>query len=98
MNPSEQFLLGLLSVVDAMLGLPMETVAEAIPLRAEAKAALFSAKGSLATPLCLVRELERGAWGRGLGVIQAFGIEERTLAQLSLESVNRASKALEASR
>jgi EAL and modified HD-GYP domain-containing signal transduction protein len=98
LNSTEQFLLGLLSVVDAMLDLPIETVAEAMPLRAEAKAALLSAKGSLATPLCLVRELEAGIWVRGPGVAQTFGIEEHGISQLYLEAVDRTSKTLNASR
>jgi EAL and modified HD-GYP domain-containing signal transduction protein len=40
-NPTEQFLLGLLSLLDAMLQTPMESIAQALPLRAEAKAALL---------------------------------------------------------
>ena len=49
-NSTEQFMLGMLSLVDAVLQVPMETVVKALPLRMGAKAALLGEINPRATP------------------------------------------------
>lgn len=104
-NPTEQFMLGLLSLIDAMLEAPMESILKSLPLRAEAKAALLSATNSVAapinpaaTPLCLIRSLESGAWGSCLDAVNAFGINEKILTGLYLESTGWATDTITAGR
>jgi EAL and modified HD-GYP domain-containing signal transduction protein len=96
-NPTEQFMLGLLSVFDAVLEIPMETVAKELPLREEAKAALLGAENPAALPLRLIRSFESGAWGSCAGTSDSLGISEETLAQLYVESVQWATESLSSS-
>ena len=62
-NSTEQFMLGMLSLVDAVMQVPMETVVKSLPLRPDAKAALLGEINPASLPLCLVRSFENGAWG-----------------------------------
>jgi EAL and modified HD-GYP domain-containing signal transduction protein len=98
-NPTEQFLLGLLSLLDAMLETPMETIVRSLPLRAEAKAALLGAGAAnpAAIPLCLIRSFESGVWGP-CGDANPDEVSEETLARLYVESVQWAKDALVSSR
>jgi EAL and modified HD-GYP domain-containing signal transduction protein len=86
-NPTEQFLLGMLSALDAMLQTPMESIVQPLPLREEAKAALLGANNPAAVPLSLIRSFESGAWGKCACAAAAVGVSEETLARLYLEAV-----------
>jgi EAL and modified HD-GYP domain-containing signal transduction protein len=86
-NPTEQFMLGLLSLLDAMLQTPMELIVRSLPLREEAKAALLGTPNPAAVPLCLIRSFESGAWGSCASAADAVGVSEETLARLYFESV-----------
>jgi EAL and modified HD-GYP domain-containing signal transduction protein len=97
-NPTEQFMLGLLSLIHAMLEIPMESIANSLPLRAEAKAALLGAANPVAVPLCLIRSFEVGAWGTCSGTAMDLAISEETLARLYMESVQWANESLASSR
>lgn len=93
-SSSEQFMLGMLSLLDAMLDAPMETIVRALPLRPEAKAALTGAENPTAVPLNLIRSFEAGAWGRCTGTAEMLGVSEGTLTGLYLESVQWATESL----
>jgi EAL and modified HD-GYP domain-containing signal transduction protein len=97
-NPKEQFMLGLLSLLDAMLETPMEAIARSLPLRKEAKAALLGATNRVAVPLCLIRSFEQGAWGSCACVANDLKISEETLADLYVQSVKWATDSLASSR
>ena len=86
-NSTEQFMLGMLSLVDAVLQVPMETIVKSFPLRPDAKAALLGETNSASLPLCLVRSFENGAWGACLCDKQRINVSEETLATLYVESV-----------
>jgi len=93
-NPTEQFMLGMLSLLDAMLETPMESIVRSLPLRAEAKAALIAAENPTAVPLNLIRSFEAGAWGRCTGAAETLGVSEEMLTRLYLESVQWATASL----
>jgi EAL and modified HD-GYP domain-containing signal transduction protein len=97
-SPSEQFMLGLLSLLDAMLDVPMDTITDSLPLRKEAKAALRGATNQVAVPLCLIRSFEAGAWQVCTGTAAALDVREDTLARLYVESVQWATASLAASQ
>jgi EAL and modified HD-GYP domain-containing signal transduction protein len=97
-NPTEQFMLGLLSLLDAMLQTPMESIVQSMPLRAEAKAALLGATNPAAVPLCLIRNFESGAWGSCAVAADSVGVSEETLAKLYFESVQWARDTLVVSK
>ncbi len=62
-NPGTLFLLGLFSLLDAMLGMPMEGVVELLPLDAKLKAALRRDANNEYQPLFgLLNALEDGDW------------------------------------
>ncbi|HEY5253612.1 MAG TPA: EAL domain-containing protein [Acidobacteriaceae bacterium] len=91
-NSTEQFLLGMLSLVDAVMQIPMETVVKSLPLRPNAKAALLGEINPASLPLCLVRSFENGAWGACSCGARRMEISEETLAELYLESVQWANE------
>ena len=97
-SPTEQFLLGMLSVLDAMLQTPMESIVQSLPLREEAKAALLGASNPAAVPLCLIRGLESGAWGTCACAADRAGVSEEALARLYFESVQWARDTLAVGR
>jgi c-di-GMP-related signal transduction protein len=96
-TPSEQFMLGQLSLLDAMLEIPMETIVKSLPLRPEAKAALMGGKGRVAIPLSLIRSFESGAWASCSSTASELGIGEEKLTQLYMESVKWATESLASS-
>lgn len=96
-SSTEQFMLGMLSLLDAMLETPMESMVRLLPLRPEAKAALIGAESPTAVPLNLIRNFEAGAWGICTGTAETLGIREETLTRLYLESVQWARGSLAAS-
>ena len=97
-SPTEQFMLGLLSLVDAMLETPMETIAKALPLRTEGRAALLGAANKAAVPLSLIRSFEYGAWANCAIVARDLNVSEETLAAIYMESVKWASDSIAANR
>lgn len=86
-DPSEQYLLGLLSTLDAILQRPMEVLMKSLPLRAEAKDVLLGAASRVALPLNLARTLESGAWERCLKAAEEFGVCEQTLADIYIKAL-----------
>jgi len=61
-DPTEQYLLGILSLLPAMLGVTMENVATALPLRGEVRQALLGLKNVERTILSWLESYESGAW------------------------------------
>lgn len=92
-NPTEQFLLGLLSLLDAMLQTPMEAIVRSLPLRPEAREALLGAQNEAAIPLCLIRSFELGAWG-DCSLAKIPAVDEEMLAKLYVESVRWAAESI----
>jgi EAL and modified HD-GYP domain-containing signal transduction protein len=61
-DPTEQYLLGILSLLPAMLGVTMENVATALPLRNEVRQALLGLKNIERTILSWLESYESGEW------------------------------------
>jgi len=96
-TPSEQFMRGQLSLLDAILEIPMESIVKTLPLRPEAKAALLGGKGRVAMPLSLIRGFESGAWASCAHTASELGIGEEKLSQLYMDSVKWATESLSSS-
>jgi c-di-GMP-related signal transduction protein len=62
LDPAEQYLLGLLSLLPAMLGLPMEALTPSLPLRVEIREALEGAATPERSLLAWLEFHERGNW------------------------------------
>jgi len=61
-DPAARFLLGLLSRMDTLLGLPMTQVLERLPVSADIRSALLDKDGPHAAMLLLVEAYEQGDW------------------------------------
>jgi len=93
-NSSEQFLLGMLSLLPAMLRVPMEKLTPTLPLRLEVREAL---KGKLNSERVLLRWLEsyeRGQWSECEAVALSEGVDEKDLFACYTEAVEWAEAAL----
>jgi EAL and modified HD-GYP domain-containing signal transduction protein len=97
-KPSEQFMLGLFSLLEAMLGIPMATILQTLPLRKETKAALQGATNQVSVPLCMIKNFELGAWEPCVGTAKTLDISEQTLTGLYIEAVQWASQAVDSGR
>jgi c-di-GMP-related signal transduction protein len=93
-NPTEQYMLGLLSLLDAILQTPMTKIVQSLPLRRSAKAALLGETGGIAAALDLIRSFEAGSWGSCASVAEGFGMTEESLAQVYMDSLRWAANAV----
>ena len=78
---SELFLLGALSLIDAMLDQPMDQVLFHLPLSSDLKTALTGGTNALRPVFNLVEAYEHGDWSRCLALGQALGISEDVVQQ-----------------
>ena len=88
------FMLGLLSLLDAMLGLPMNEVCNELPLAPRHRAALCGEPSEAKAWLDLVRALERAEWAAAATLLDALGVAHGTAARLYAEAQVWASAAL----
>lgn len=77
-DPAARFLVGLLSRMDVLLGLPMTAVLERLPVKDDIREALLEGTGPHAGVLKLADAYERAEWA----VVQASG-DAKALAELS---------------
>ena len=96
-DPREQYMLGLLSLLDAILESPMDGLVKSLPLREEAKQALLGVANPAAHSLSLIRSFEAGDWGPCAGAAQELGVTEDHLAGIYVTSLNWAAEALASS-
>jgi EAL and modified HD-GYP domain-containing signal transduction protein len=73
------FLLGLCSMLDTMLGVPLATALEALPLAPEIQAALHGAPGTERSMLDAVIAYERGEWNDAERIATALGLPAASL-------------------
>jgi len=78
---SDLFFLGLLSVMDSVLEMPMARVLESVPVAQEIKAALLGEASALRPLYRLMLELESGEWQEVKMLAQQFHVSESELAE-----------------
>jgi len=94
LDPTEQYLLGMLSLLPAMLRLPMDELIPALPLREEIRQAL---KGELNSERALLQWLEcheRGDWAESDAAIEAHGLNQVEVVGCYGEAVEWAEAAI----
>jgi EAL and modified HD-GYP domain-containing signal transduction protein len=69
------FLLGMFSMVDAILGVPMDRAVEDLPVSTGVRAALTHGEGQLGAVVTLVEALERAEWDRLEGISSKLGLD-----------------------
>ncbi|HET8655393.1 MAG TPA: HDOD domain-containing protein [Longimicrobiaceae bacterium] len=82
------FLVGLFSLMDALLGTPMEELVGKIDLSKEVRAALLDREGPYARWLRLVEAYEAGEWETMAGLSASAGISPFEVPELYLESLS----------
>jgi EAL and modified HD-GYP domain-containing signal transduction protein len=78
---SDLFLMGMLSMVDAILEIPMTTVLESIPLDQEAKSVLLGAPSKLRPLYDLMLARESGDWTTTADCSRKLGLSESEVAE-----------------
>ncbi|HEV2619275.1 MAG TPA: HDOD domain-containing protein, partial [Acidobacteriaceae bacterium] len=97
-NRTEQFILGLLSLLDAMTETPMGAIVRSLPLREQAKDALMGVENHASLALRTIQSFESGVW-RGEPLDSGtLGVGEETLTRLYVESVKWAKDSIAACR
>jgi EAL and modified HD-GYP domain-containing signal transduction protein len=94
LDPTEQYLLGLLSLLPAMLRVPMDELTPALPLRNEICQAL---EGAANPERCLLQWLEcheYGDWAGCDAVVDANGLNEELVIRCYVEAVAWAEEVL----
>ncbi len=84
-EPSTRFLVGLLSRMDVLLGLPIASVLERLPVDEDVRAALLRGQGPHAPTLALAIAYESGNWGEVDRGEDADAVE--TLSELYADAV-----------
>ncbi|ADW68845.1 diguanylate phosphodiesterase metal dependent hydrolase domain protein [Granulicella tundricola MP5ACTX9] len=92
----EQYLIGLLSTVDAILQTPMQEVLSMLPLRPEATAALLGAASDTAVPLRLLHCYEQKQWTRCTELSKALKITDAQLTEMYVSASRWATSQLKA--
>ena len=97
-NTTEQYLLGLFSLLPAMLRLPMEEVVSILPLREEIRNALLGKRDRERCLLCWIEANEQGDSAKCETVVQATALDQHQLTQCSVEAIKWADQVLQITR
>jgi EAL and modified HD-GYP domain-containing signal transduction protein len=98
LDPTEQYLLGMLSLLPAMMRLPMEELTPALPLRDEIREALRGTASPERILLEWLESHENGDWAACDAVAQANGLDQDELVASYAEAVVWAEAALNFAR
>ena len=94
LDPTEQYLLGLLSLLPAMLCMPMDELTPSLPLRDAIQKALHGTPNKERRLLDWMEHHERGEWAACDALTQANGMDRDGLLRIYGEAVQWAEEAL----
>lgn len=86
-DATEQYLLGILSLMPAMLDVPMESIVPSLPLREEMQRALMGDANSEGRLLDWLMHHERAEWDASERAAQEMGVAEAALARMYAEAM-----------
>ncbi len=81
------FLIGMLSVLDQLLEIPMQTLIDSIELAPDLRSALLTREDYFGSVLALVEAYEMGRWSRVESIGGSIGVSSSALAPLYLKSL-----------
>lgn len=81
------FLVGLFSLLDALSGIPMAELLQAISLAPAVREALVERKGPYAGPLALAEAYERGLWNTVVQQASSTGLDAAQVSALYVQSL-----------
>jgi EAL and modified HD-GYP domain-containing signal transduction protein len=87
-HANDLFLMGLLSVMDAVLDQPLDSILAELPVRAEIKDALQARKGLYWQLLELATAHERADWEKVSVLVSATGMNEEQVSRLYISAVD----------
>lgn len=87
-NQPELFLLGMFSVIDAMVGRPMADIVSQLPISEPVRAGLADATGPLRPVLDCVIAYEQGDWARVAAFATAHGVDADAIPALYVDAVS----------
>ncbi|HEX4065206.1 MAG TPA: EAL domain-containing protein [Acidobacteriaceae bacterium] len=93
---AQLYLLGMLSLLDVLLEMPMQRILTALPIDAEMKDALLGSPGPFSRALELARCLEACEWPHCEDLRKALRLEEHSVAAHYVEALRWTSQALQA--
>jgi c-di-GMP-related signal transduction protein len=94
-SEADLFLMGILSLMDAILELPMSRVVEGLPLSEECSAALLGKESRLAPVYRLMLCQETGDWGAMKALAEDFHVAESDIANDHLNAIKWAQELIE---
>jgi len=97
-NASELFLMGMFSVIDALMDQPMEKMLSEVPLSANIKNALLTGDGPYGKLYRMMLAYEHAEWALLESLAVAMGIPEKPLAPAFRKSIAWATRALQSER
>lgn len=86
-NPPTAFLVGLFSMLDALLDQKMESLLEKMPLVDEVKEALLGEQNELFVYLMLVKAFESGSWLKVIRIAKMLEIDQKLLHSLFNQAI-----------
>jgi len=84
---TEQYLLGMLSLLPAMLSIPMEELTPSLPLREEIKAALEGTINREGCMLAWLRANEVGDWAACESIVRSNGLKQQQVNRCYIEAI-----------
>jgi c-di-GMP-related signal transduction protein len=87
-DANDLFLMGLLSLMDAILDQPIDSILKEMPLRSEIKDALFHQKGLYWQLLEITIAHEQADWQKVSQLVSAIGMNEEHVSALYLSAVD----------
>ena len=87
-HASDLFLMGLLSVMDAILDKPLDSILAELPVRGEIKEALLAQRGSHWQLLEIAMAHERADWEKVSALVSETGINEENVSSLYVSAVD----------
>ncbi|THB77051.1 MAG: HDOD domain-containing protein [Desulfobulbaceae bacterium] len=86
-DSGEMFMMGLFSLIDAMLDNPMDYLVSQLPLTEQVTEALVHRGGELAFYLELVETFETGDWQRYEEIRDEIGLDEKLASEILLDAI-----------
>jgi len=95
-NADSAFIVGLLSLLDVLLEVPMAKILARLELSDDIRGALLERHGPFGTPLQLVEAYEKANWDKAKGLANENAVPDEMVPDLYLKSLNWASEQIAA--
>jgi EAL and modified HD-GYP domain-containing signal transduction protein len=86
-SSSSAFIVGLLSLLDVLLEIPMDKILSRLELADEVRAALLKRGGPLGTPLQLVESYEKAQWDEAKGLASEADVPDEVIPSMYLDAL-----------